>query len=230
MSGTLRATDGELPERLFRRVVHRVDDREHTVLAHALEVLEDPLAVHRHALEPGVEAECDQPEIGDGPVDLREHDRAVTRLDDAARDREAVRCRVAVLGDLLVHPPGVGDPVGAQIPVPGDHERLVDAAFVHEAQPLGELEAGELGEVGAAVLERPAERVERPADVMVDVEHVEAAHARLRVTDRGSHQAAVSRLPANSGHSRTAVPPSTRSVSPGESRSHAWRPSATRSA
>ncbi len=87
-SGSWRAIGGQLPERLFRSVVHRVHQRDETDLAHPLEVAQDPLAVHRHALEAGVEAEGDEPELVGGAVDLGERVRAVSWFDDATRRRE----------------------------------------------------------------------------------------------------------------------------------------------
>ena len=97
-----------------------------------------------------------------------------------------------------------------------DHERLVHAPFVHDAQAFGELEPSELGHVGAALGQPAAERVERAADVVVDVEHIEPTG-----TGDVAHQDAVSPLGTNSGHSLSAVPPSTRSASSADSRSQA---------
>ena len=89
-------------------------------------------------------------------------------------------------------------PFGPQVAVPGDHERLVHAALVHDAQPIRELDPRELLGIDARLLEVTAERVEGAADVVVDVEDVEAARLGHRVElgpelERGAaqHQRAV---------------------------------------
>ena len=100
--GKLPRDRRQLPQRLLRRVVHRVHQRDEADLAHPLEVAEDPLAVHRHALEAGVEAERDQPELIRDAVDLVERGRAVARFHDAARDGEpsGVASRYAAISSL----------------------------------------------------------------------------------------------------------------------------------
>ncbi len=142
--GKLTRDRRQLPQRLLGRVVHRVHQRDEADLAHPLEVAEDPLAVHRHTLEAGVEAQRDQPELIRGAVDLLERGRAVARFHDAARDGEPFGRGVAVRGDLVVDPPRVGDAVRAEIAVARDHECLVDATVVHDPQPALELRAREL--------------------------------------------------------------------------------------
>ena len=77
----------------------------------------------------------------------------------------------------------------------GDHERLVDAAVVHDAEPALELDPRVRFGVHVAFLEVAAERVEGAADVVVDVEDVEAG-------ELVDHR-------ASSGQSSSAVPPST---------------------
>ena len=105
--------------------------------------------------------------------------RAVARFDDPARHREPVGSAVAVGRDVVVDPARVGEPVRAQVAVTGDHERLTDPALVHDPQAVGELDRGELVGAGVVVGELPPERVERAADVMVHVEHVELSQRRL---------------------------------------------------
>ena len=102
--------------------------------------------------------------------------------------------------------------------MPGNHERLVHAAVVHDAQPTRELDARELLRIDARLLEVTAERVEGAADMVVDVEDVEG-----RLRHRLDHR-------ASSGHSSSAVPPSTSARSGSERLRHACWASATRSA
>ena len=76
--------------------------REQSELAHALEVREDPLAVHRDALEPRVEAERDQAELGDGTVDLRERSAPSrgSTMPHATGNRSGVASRYAAISSL----------------------------------------------------------------------------------------------------------------------------------
>ena len=144
-SGSWRAIDASFQSDSSGRVVHRVHQRDEPDLAHPLEVLQDPLAVHRHALEAGVEAERDEPELVGGAVDLGERVRAVVVVPRSRRRPGTVRaCRSRYAAISSLTPARVGDAVRPEVAVAGDHERLVHAALVHDAQPLCELDAGEL--------------------------------------------------------------------------------------
>ncbi len=125
-----------------------------------------------------MEADARQPQLVVYPVDLRQGRRAVGRLGDADRDREAVGPRVAVCRDPVVDPTGVRDPVGAQIAVTGDHDCLGDVVAVHHGEPRLELHLLVLRRVHPARrVELAPERRERVADVVMDVEHREAMTA-----------------------------------------------------
>ncbi len=169
-----------------------MQQRHEADVAHALEVAQDPLAVERDSLEPRVEAERDQPELVGGAVDLGERGRAVARLHDPARYGESVGGRVAVRRDVVVHAPRRGDAVGAQVTVARDHQCLPDTAFVHDPDPVGELDARELRALLRIARELAAQRVEGATHVVVHVEDVV----------RGVHG-------ASSGQSASAVPPRT---------------------
>ena len=87
-------------------------------------------------------------------------------------DREPVRHPIAVARDRVVDAPRVGNPVRSQISVPRDHDRLVHTAGVHDPEARFELDAVVLsGRHAASRIEITAERRERVAYVMVDVEH-----------------------------------------------------------
>ena len=215
-SGSRPRDRRQLPERLFGRVVHRVDQRDEPDLAHALEVPQDPLAVHRHALEACVEASATSPRSFVARS-ISSNACAPSRgstIPHAAGKRS--RRRVAVRGDLVVDPARVGDAVRAEVAVSRDHERLVDAAVVHDrAAGRRARSAPTSSGIRRSVVERAAERVERAPHVMVHVEDVEAERSDRTVAE-------VERCHgASSGQSRSAVPPSTSARSCSDKLRHA---------
>ena len=134
--------------------------------------------------------ERDELEFARGAVDLVERGSPVAWFHDSAGDREPLRRGVAVRGDLVVDSTRVGNPVRPQVTVPGNHERLLDPAFAHDAQPIGELDPCALFGVQARFFQRAPECVERTTDVVVNVEDVEAERGdRIRGATGGrSHR------------------------------------------
>ena len=91
------------------------------------------------------------------------------------RDRAAVRHPIAVACDRVVDAPRVGDPARAQVSMPWDHDGLVHTADIHDLEARRELDAVVLvGRHAARRIEIAAERRERIAHVVMDVEHVVA--------------------------------------------------------
>ena len=122
-----------------------------------------------HALETSVHAHADEAELVTHAPQLRDTGRAMERLDDAERGREAAPIGVPVRSHAVVDAAGVRNAVGPEIAVTGDHDRLIDPLAIHRRQATFDFDGGRIL-AGRDAGEREALCFER-SDVVMAVDH-----------------------------------------------------------
>ena len=111
-----------------------MDERDQLERCHPFDQAPHQVAVGRHPLESGVEADPDQPELVMDPLQLVVGVATVEGFDDPDCGREVRRVPVPVGGYGVVDLAGVGHARRPQVLVGGDHDRLVHTVVVHHRQ------------------------------------------------------------------------------------------------